>query len=110
MKKLGGVALVLVLLMAPAVRVMAQATTDTGTSTENVAPQMEMSTIGTITEVDLANGTMTLDNGMEFKLAPSFQYTSAPAVGQNVEVIYDEQGSQKTAHSVDVGFEGPSND
>jgi hypothetical protein len=43
---------------------------------------------------------------MQFTLAPSFQFTSAPALGQEVEVIYEAQGGQNVAHSVDAGFEG----
>jgi len=60
-------------------------------------------TSGKITEVDLGRGTLTLDTGMQFTIAPNFEFTSAPAVGQDVEVTYDEQNGQKVAHSIDVG-------
>jgi hypothetical protein len=70
----------------------------------------EESVVGKITELDLPHKTLALDNGMEFMLAPSFEFTSDPALGQEVEVIYEEQGAQKIAHSVDVGFEGRGSD
>jgi len=65
--------------------------------------QTERLTSGKITEVDLGRGTLTLDTGMQFTIAPNFEFTSAPAVGQDVEVTYDEQNGQKVAHSIDVG-------
>ena len=75
---------------------------------DQTGPQKEMSVVGKITDFDLARGRLTLDNGFQFSLAPSFEFTSSPAVGQKVEVIYDEQGGQKVAHSIDQSFEGQS--
>jgi Protein of unknown function (DUF1344) len=65
-----------------------------------------MLTTGTITEVDLAGGTLTLDNGTQFTLPPLFQYTSFPTLGQEVAVIYVEEGGQNVARSIDVGRGG----
>ena len=70
--------------------------------------QSEMTVIGKITELDLAGGTVTLDNGTHFTLAPSLQFTSFPALGQDVEVQYDEQGGQRVARSIDQSVRGGS--
>ena len=104
MKKFGGLALMALLLVAAPAFAQDQAQS----ADNNNGSQAEMSTVGTITEIDLADGTLTLDNGMQFKLAPSFQFTSAPRLGDQVEVIYDQEGSQNVAHSVDSGFYGQS--
>jgi uncharacterized protein DUF1344 len=72
--------------------------------------QKEMSIVGRITNIDLSQGTLTLDDGTQITLPPSFQYTSAPMLGQKIEVIYDEQDGHKIARSVDTGFEGPSSE
>jgi hypothetical protein len=40
---------------------------------------------------------------MQFTLAPSLEYTSAPTIGQEVQVTYSEQGGQKVARIIDVG-------
>jgi hypothetical protein len=72
--------------------------------------QTEMTVMGKITELDLAGGTVTLDNGTQFTLAPSLQFTSAPAVGQDVEVQYDEQGGQRVARSIDQSVRGGNSD
>ena len=61
---------------------------------------------GTIVEVDLANGTLTLDNGRHFTLAPSLQWTSFPALGQEVQVLYDEQGGQSVVRAIDQSVHG----
>ena len=68
--------------------------------------QTEMSVTGRITELDLSAGTVTLDNGTEFTLAPSLQFTSFPALGQDVEVLYDEQGGKRVARSIDQSVHG----
>jgi hypothetical protein len=65
--------------------------------------QTLMLTSGKITAIDLAQGTLTLDTGTQFTLAPSFEYTSLPALGENVDVTYDEQNGKKVAHMIDVG-------
>jgi len=72
--------------------------------------QTEMSVTGKIAEIDLAGGTVTLDNGMEVTLAPSLQFTSFPAVGQDVEVLYDEQGGKQVARSIDQSVRGGNTD
>jgi hypothetical protein len=70
--------------------------------------QAEMTVMGKITELDLAGGTVTLDNGTQFALAPSLQFTSAPALGQDVELLYDEQGGKRVARSIDQSVKGGS--
>jgi hypothetical protein len=72
--------------------------------------QAEMSVTGRITELDLSGGTVTLDNGTQFTLAPSLQFTSFPAVGQDVEVLYDEQGGKRVARSIDQSVHGGNAD
>jgi hypothetical protein len=79
-----------------------------GNMPENGYHQKEMMVSGRITELDLAGGTVTLDNGTHFTLAPSLQFTSAPAVGQEVEVQYGERGGQRVAHSIDQSVRGGS--
>jgi hypothetical protein len=93
----------LLLAATPAVAQLADSPGQLSPMPETGYQQMEKSTMGTITAVDLANGTLTLDTGEQFKLAPSVEYTSAPALGQAVQVMYDEQGGQQVAHSVEVG-------
>ena len=93
----------LLLAATPAFAQTADSAGQPGTMPENGYHQTELSTMGKITAVDLANGSLTLDTGMEFRLAPAFEFTSAPALGQDVQVTYDEQGGQKVAHIIDVG-------
>lgn len=93
----------LLLAATPAFAQTADSAGQPGTMPENGYHQTELSTMGKITAVDLANGTLTLDTGMEFRLAPSFEFTSAPALGQEVQVTYGEQGGQNVAHIIDVG-------
>lgn len=65
--------------------------------------QKEMLAVGKITEIDLANGTVTLDTGAQFTLSPALQYTSFPALGEDVQVTYSEQGGKNVARIIDVG-------
>ena len=71
------------------------------------SPQTEMSTMGKIAAVDLQRGTLTLDTGAQFTLAPTVQYTTVLAVNQEVQVTYSEQSGQKVAHIIDLA--PPSN-
>jgi len=59
-------------------------------------------TSGKITAVDLQRGTLALDTGVQFTLAPSLQYTTTPALNQEVQVTYSEQGGQKVARIIDI--------
>ncbi|HSB67895.1 MAG TPA: DUF1344 domain-containing protein [Candidatus Methylomirabilis sp.] len=68
------------------------------------------SAMGRITSIDLAEGTLTLDNGTQLRLPQSFQFTSFPVVGQETEVTYVEQGGQKVVRSIDVGSPDKSNE
>ncbi len=64
--------------------------------------QMEKVALGKITAVDLQRGTLVLDTGMQFTLAPSLQYTTTPAINQEVQVTYSEQGGRKVARIIDL--------
>ena len=104
MKKRAVITLIGLLLAAtPAVAQMGTPAGTAGTMPEMGMRQMEMSATGKITAVDLDQRTLTLDTGMQFTLAPSLEYTSAPAIGQEVQVTYSEQGGQKVARIIDVG-------
>ncbi len=85
--------------------VFAQTTSEPGTLSMNDSGyhQSEVLATGRIMEIDLSKGTITLDSGMEFTLSPALQYTSAPAMGQDVEVTYSEQGGQNVARIIEVG-------
>ena len=89
---------------------MAGQSSEPGTLTmgESGYHQKEMLTSGRITEIDLANGTVTLDTGTQFTLAPSLQYTSFPALGREVQVTYNEQDGKKVARGIDVEATGGS--
>ena len=63
---------------------------------------------GTITELDFAKGTMTLDNGEQFTLAEHFEYTSLPMLGQAVAVTFAEQNGQKVVQQIDPNDTGKS--
>ena len=102
MKKSTGVTLVTVLFLLLAAPVFAQ----TADQADTASHHKQMTTVGRITAIDLARGTMTLDDGTQYTLPPLFQFTSAPALGQEVQVTYEEQNGQRVAHSVDVGWEG----
>jgi hypothetical protein len=67
-----------------------------------------MSTMGKITAVDLQRRTLILDTGMQFTLAPTLQYTTLPALDQQVQVTYNEQGGQKVAQVIDLLPRGPN--
>ncbi len=64
--------------------------------------QMEKVALGKITAVDLQRGTLVLDTGMQFTLAPSLQYTTTLAINQEVQVTYSEQGGRKVARIIDL--------
>lgn len=103
MKEFTGTTLLAVLLLAaPAFAQMTTPST-TGNMPESGYHQKEMLATGRITEIDLGKGTVTLDTGTEFALSPSLQYTSFPALGQEVQVTYSEEGGQKVARIIDVG-------
>lgn len=107
MKNIAVAAVVTVLLaVTPAFAQVATPPAGTMTMSESGFRQMETVASGKITEIDLSKGTVTLDTGIEFALAPSLQYTSFPAVGQEVQVTYSEQGGQKVARVIDVGGNG----
>jgi hypothetical protein len=61
---------------------------------------------GRIVSIDIEHGTLTLDTGEQLMLTPNFEYTSFPAVGQDVNVDYVVQDGKKVLRSIDVGGEG----
>ncbi len=97
-----GTVLAVLLFTTPA---FAQMTRDSGPTTvlEIGYHQSEVLTTGRITEIDLAKGTMTLDTGMQFILSPALQYTSAPTLGEAVQVTYSKDGGQNVARIIEVG-------
>jgi len=104
---------VMVALLLAATSAFAQTATQPtqpGNMPEGGYRQTEMSVTGKITELDLSAGTVTLDNGTEFTLAPSLQFTSFPAVGQDVELLYEERGGQRVARSIDQSVRGGNSD
>ena len=107
MKKLTGAAVLGVLLVTtPAFAQVTSPPSASGNMPETGAHQKEMLEAGRITEIDLANGTVTLDTGTQFGLAPSLQYTSFPALGQEVAVTYSEQDGKKVARVIEVKTSG----
>jgi hypothetical protein len=104
------VVVALLLAGSPAFAQVAAEPAQPGHMPEGGYHQTEMTVMGKIAELDLAAGTMTLDNGTQFTLAPSLQFTSFPAVGQDVEVGYDEQGGQRVARYIDQSVKGGNSD
>jgi opacity protein-like surface antigen len=105
MEKFAAAAALAVLLTAtPAFAQVASQPSDPGTIRmgETGYHQTQMLAGGKITVIDFAEGTVTLDNGMQFTLAPSLQYTSFPALGQEVEVTYEEHSGKNVARVIDV--------
>ena len=106
MKKFTGAAVLAVLVWTtPAFAQVTSPPSASGNMPETGAHQKEMLEAGRITEIDLANGTVTLDTGTQFTLAPSLQYTSFP-VGQEVQVTYSEQDGEKVARVIEVKTSG----
>jgi len=66
-----------------------------------VVHQTEMVALGKIRALDLQRGTLTLDTGAQFTLAPSLQTSGTPAINKEVQVTYSEQGGQKVARIID---------
>jgi hypothetical protein len=104
MEKFTVVAALAVLLLATPAFAQTNPANDLGNMNDNgYHRSAEALTTGKITEIDLANGTLTLDTGMQFTLSPALQYTSVPALGEDAQVTYSEQGGQKVARIIEVG-------
>jgi hypothetical protein len=104
MNKLPVITMIALLLTAtPVFAQMADPAAQPGTMPATGVHQTEMSAMGKITAIDLEHRTLTLDTGAQFTLAPSLQYTTAPAIDQEVQVTYSEQGGQKVARIIDLG-------
>ena len=76
---------------------------DLGPMNQGGFHQGEVLATGRITEIDLSKGTLALDTGMQFTLSPSLQYTSFPALGDDVQVTYSEHDGHNVARIIDVG-------
>jgi hypothetical protein len=62
--------------------------------------------VGKIAAVDLSRGIVTLNDGTELTIPPSFQPTSLPTVGEAVEVTFTERGTTKMIRSIDLDTGG----
>jgi hypothetical protein len=103
MKTLAFVALVALLTAgAPAYAQMAIPDQSKGIAT----PMTETTVDGVITGIDLANRTLTLQDGERFTLPQSVAETSTPEVGEQVEVTYDVEGGQNVVREIGMGFGG----
>jgi hypothetical protein len=113
MRKFSVVAAVAVLLMGtPAFAQMSNQPAEPGTLSMNDSGyhQTLMLVEGRITEFDLSRGTLTLEDGTQFTLAPSFEYTSFPMVGQEADVTYAEENGKKVVRMIDTGSARSSHD
>lgn len=99
MKKLPFLALVALLMAATSAYAQVAAPGQSGGSPEKWA-----SVEGEIRDLDLAHGTLTLQDGEQFTLPPSVAESGFPQAGQHVKVTYDEQGGQKVVRELDIGF------
>jgi SH3 domain-containing YSC84-like protein 1 len=72
-----------------------------GMPTDQRSSADEITIEGKIATVDLSQGLLTLENGTLLTLPASFQYTSIPAVGDQVEVTYAREGENKMVREID---------
>ena len=111
MRKVTLVVLTAVVLFAPAAYAqMLEQTSQPGSeqlSTDGSGQSM-VAVEGKIKVVDLSQGTLTLEDGTQFTLPPSFQYTSFPAIGDQVQVRYAREGDQKVIRAIDITTGGDS--
>jgi len=64
--------------------------------------QAALMVTGTITNLDFAHRTLTLNDGESFTLPASLEYSSLPAIGQEVEVTFAEQNGQNVVRWIDL--------
>jgi hypothetical protein len=103
MKTLAFVALVALLMAgAPAYAQMAIPDQLQGAATA----MTERTVDGVITDIDLVNRTLTLQDGERFTLPPSVAETSTPEIGEQVEITYVVEGGQNVVREIDMGFGG----
>lgn len=97
-----------VLLLAPvAAAQMADLPNQSGPDRVNPQGDERLTTVvGTIATVDLARGIVTLNDETELTLPPSFQPTSLPAVGEEVEVTFAEHGTTKLIRAIELDTGG----
>jgi hypothetical protein len=111
MRKVTLVVLTAAVLFAPAAYAqMMEQTSQPGSeqmSTDGSGQSM-VAVEGKIKVVDLSRGTLTLEDGTQFTLPPSFQYTSFPAIGEQVQVTYAREGEQKVIRAIDITTGGDS--
>jgi hypothetical protein len=76
----------------------------------HTSQQAELTVDGKITDLDFAHRTLTLDDGEQFALPESLEYTSLPRIGQAVEVTFAEQNGHKVVRWIDLDDTGHSHD
>ncbi len=107
MKSFAVIALAAIALMAAPAYAQVQAQDQTSGQSmampDSGAHQTQMTVVGKIASIDLSQGTLILDNGMQFTLPQSFEFTSFPGAGQDVKVTYDMQGGQNVLRIIDQG-------
>ncbi len=107
MKSFAVVALAAIALMVAPAYAQVQAQDQTSGQSmampDSGAHQTQMTVVGKIASIDLSQGTLILDNGMQFTLPQSFEFTSFPGAGQDVKVTYDMQGGQNVLRIIDQG-------
>jgi Protein of unknown function (DUF1344) len=64
--------------------------------------QATLTVTGTITNLDFAHRTLTLNDGESFTLPASLEYAALPMLGQAVEVTFAEQNGQKLVRWIDL--------
>jgi hypothetical protein len=105
--KYWGIAILAVVTLVAAPVAYAQMMEHPQASASGTETQHEFGALmGKIVSVDIENGTLTLDTGEQLTLTPNFEYTSFPAVGQDVNVDYVVQDGKKMLRSIDVGGQG----
>jgi len=70
-------------------------------SMDGVMPKTYRTVIGLITDVDLGTRTLMLRDGEQLILPPGVAETSAPQIGEEVEIKYDVEGGQRIVHELE---------
>ena len=96
---------VMVTLLMAGASVYAQ-TAMSGQYPNSTTPSTGKMAEGVIADIDARHQRVTLQDGEQFVLPPSFAETSPPEVGEQVEVTYEEVGGQKIVRSIDTGDTG----
>ena len=68
----------------------------------NEGQQGDLTATGKITNLDFAHRTLALDDGKQFTLPASLEYSNFPTIGEPVEVTFSEQNGQKVVRWIDL--------